>query len=48
VAEIRMEADLNSICYGAYFTIPEGLLSIMDMVGSAYIKHITGKTVVLE
>jgi hypothetical protein len=41
-----MKADLNSTHYGAYFTIPEGLLSIMDMVSSAYIKLTTGKTVV--
>lgn len=41
-----MKADLNSSHYGAFYTIPEGLLSIMDMITNAYIKLTTGKTVV--
>lgn len=41
-----MKVDLNSTHYGAYYTIPEGLLSIMDMITNAYIKLTTGKTVV--
>jgi hypothetical protein len=46
VTEIRMKVDLNSTKYGAYYTIPEGLLSIMDMVSNAYIRSTTNRTVV--
>jgi hypothetical protein len=41
-----MKVDLNSTKYGAYYTISEGFLSIMDMVSNAFIKKVTGKTVV--
>lgn len=46
VTEIRMKADLNDTHYGAYYTVAEGFLSIMDMISSAFIKTLTGKTVV--
>jgi hypothetical protein len=41
-----MKVDLNATRYSAYYTIAEGFLSIMDMVSSAFIKNVTGKTVV--
>jgi hypothetical protein len=37
--------DDNTTRYTAYFIIPEGFLSVMDMVTRAYIRATKGKTV---
>lgn len=46
MAEIRMKIDANSSTkFNSYFIIPEGFLTVMDMISKAYIKETTGKTI---
>ena len=40
-----MKTDPKAKKYSHFYTIPEGFLSIMDMVSGAYIRHLTGKVV---
>ena len=41
-----MRADVNETSkYHAYFIIPEGFLSVMDMVSKAFIKHTVNKKI---
>ena len=46
ISLIQMRIDVNETSrYNSYFIIPEGFLSVMDMVSKAFIKHTVNKKI---